>query len=106
MTELCQFNVHAPKWQLAYFVPINCHFGQIFCDMGFTFVLPIIYINFDIQTNFEVNPSQLDPNWPFYLKQSLNAQASFTKKLLLLYFSMNLFETFRIDVNMDFENAN
>ena len=44
MTELCQFNVLAQKWHLAYFVPIDGHFGQIFWDMNFKFVLPIIYI--------------------------------------------------------------
>ena len=29
MTKLCQFNVLVPKWHLAYFVPIDGHFGQI-----------------------------------------------------------------------------
>ena len=49
-----QVNVLVPKWHLTYFVPIDGHFGQI----G-RFVLPSIYINFDIQTNFEVNQTQI-----------------------------------------------
>ena len=46
----------AQKWNLAYFVPID---GQIFWDMNFKFVLPFININFDIQTKFEVNQTQI-----------------------------------------------
>ena len=59
MTEPCQFNVLAQKWHLAYFVPIDGYFGQMFSDLNFKFVLPIMYINFDIQTKFEVNQTQL-----------------------------------------------
>ena len=33
MTELCQFNVLADKWHMAFFVPIDGHFGQMF-DFG------------------------------------------------------------------------
>ena len=66
------------NWHLAYFVPINGRFGQMFWDINFKFVLPIIYINFDIiQTKFEVNQTQIGhsipkksknlPKWP-YLK--------------------------------------
>ena len=29
MTKLCPFNAHAPTWHLAYFVPIDGHFGEI-----------------------------------------------------------------------------
>ena len=29
MAKLCPFNVHAPKWNLTYLVPIDGHFGQI-----------------------------------------------------------------------------
>ena len=51
-----QVNVLVPKWHLTYFVPIDGHFGQIVrLDMDFKFVLPGIVIDFDIQTNFEVN---------------------------------------------------
>ena len=38
--------------------PIMCQLMAILgklVDMDFKFVLPCIYINFDIQTNFEVN---------------------------------------------------
>ena len=58
MTELWQFYVHAAKWHLAYLLPIDGHFGQMFSDMDFKFVLPIIQINLDIQTNFKVNRTQ------------------------------------------------
>ena len=68
MAELFLFNVHAPKWHLAYFVPIDGHFGQMFWDMDFTFILPIIYINFNIQTNFEVNRTQISYIIPKNLK--------------------------------------
>ena len=47
MTKLCPFNVYAPKWHLAYLVPIDGHFGQI-VRYGLKNLLPIIYINFDI----------------------------------------------------------
>ena len=52
MTELCPFNVNAPKWHLASFVPIDGNFGQMFGDVNFKFLLHLIYIKFDIQTNF------------------------------------------------------
>ena len=58
MTKLCQFNVQAPKRHLAYFVPIDGHFGQI-VRYGLQ-----IYINFDIKTNFEVNQTQIGHSIP------------------------------------------
>ena len=64
MTELCPFNVLAQKWHLTYFVPIYGYFGQIFWDMNFKFVLLRIYINFDIQTKFEVNQTQIGHSIP------------------------------------------
>ena len=33
-------------------------------DIDFKFVLPVIYINFDIQTNFEVNQTQIGHSIP------------------------------------------
>ena len=45
-----QVNVLVPKWHLAYFVPIDGHF--------------CIYINFDVQTNFEVNQIQISHSIP------------------------------------------
>ena len=33
-------------------------------DMGLKFVLPYIYINFDIQTNFEVNQTKIGHSIP------------------------------------------
>ena len=59
--------------------PILCQLMAIFVklvDMGFKFVLPRRYINFDIQNNFEVNQTQIGLSipkkslkWP-YLKTS------------------------------------
>ena len=42
--------------------PILCQLMAILenlLDMNFKFVFPIIYINFDIQTKFEVNQTQI-----------------------------------------------
>ena len=42
--------------------PILCQLMAILdklLDMDLTFVLPLIYINFDIQINFEVNQTQI-----------------------------------------------
>ena len=78
ITDLCPFNVNAPKWQLAYFVPTN---GQ--------FVLPSIYINFDIQTKLEVNQTQIGhsiskktpkTHQSGHISKPHFAQVSFTKK--------------------------
>ena len=58
-------------------------------DMDFKFVLPVIYINFDIQTNFEVNQTQIghsiSKNTPYnhyngHISKPHFAQVSFTKK--------------------------
>ena len=74
-----------------------------FLDMDFKFVLPLIYINFDIQTNFEILQK--------ITKMAKSQNPIFPKchsleNLLLLHFSMNLPETFRINVNMDFAHTN
>ena len=61
MTKLYPFNVHAPKW------PILCQLMEILAkllDMDVKFVLPYIYINYDIQTNFEVNQTQIGHSIP------------------------------------------
>ena len=47
--------------------PILCQLMAIsakLLDMDFKFVLPNIYINFDIQTNFEVNQTQIGHSIP------------------------------------------
>ena len=47
--------------------PILCQLMAILAkllDMDFKFVLPSIYINFDIQTNFEVNKTQIGHSIP------------------------------------------
>ena len=54
--------------------PILCQLMTILAkllDMDFKFVLPNIYINFDIQTNFEVNQTKLAILSPKILKKSL-----------------------------------
>ena len=114
MTKLCPFNAHVPKWHLAYFVPIDGHFGQI-VRYGLQFFLPDIYINFDIKTNFKVNQTQvghfIPKNTPKITKIALSQNSILRKchspkSLLLLHFSMNLSETLRINVNMDFVHTN
>ena len=70
MTKLCPFNVLVPKWHLAYFVPIMAILAKVF-DMDFKFVLPRIKINFDIQTNFEVNQIQISHSIPKNSPKSL-----------------------------------
>ena len=57
-----KFNVHVPKWHLTYFLPIDGHFGQI-----------VMYkcTNFDVQTNFEVNQTQIIHSIPINAPQNL-----------------------------------
>ena len=83
--------------------------------MDFKLVLPRIYINFDIQTKFEVNQTQIGHSIPKKLQKLTKVVISQNpilpkchspKSLLLLHLSMNLSETFRIDVNMDFAHTN
>ena len=78
--------------------------------MDFKFVLHIIYINIKGKTQLEVIWTQIDL---FGLQKSIKmaisqnailAQCQLPKSLLLLHFLMNLSQTFRIDVNMDFAN--
>ena len=75
-------------------------------DMDFKFVLACIYINFDIQTNFEVNQTHIGHSIPKntpknhyndHISKPHFTQVSFTKSLLLLHFSMNLSESFVAD---------
>ena len=47
--------------------PILCQLMAILAkllDRDFKFVLPRIYINFDVQTNFEVNQTQISHSIP------------------------------------------
>ena len=82
-------------------------------DMYFKFVLPSININFDIQTKFEVNQTQIGHSIPKKSKKkvtisqnSILPKCHSPKSILLLHFSMNFYETFRINVNMDFVHTN
>ena len=80
--------------------------------MDFKLVLPGMYINFEIQTKFEVNQTQIGhSNLKKLTKVAIPQnpilpKCHSPKSLLLLHFSMNLSETFRIDVNMDFAHTN
>ena len=72
--------------------PILCQLMTILAnllDMDFKFVFPSIYINFDTQTNFEVNQTQIShsiaKNTPKnhqsgHISKPHFAQVSFTKK--------------------------
>ena len=72
--------------------------------------------NFDKQTNFEVNRTQIgyfiSKKKPPKITKMVISQNPILpkchspKSLLHLHFSMNLSETCRIDVNMDFTNTN
>ena len=65
--------------------------------------LPCIYINFNIQTKFKSIRSKLAI---LSQRNSKTHQKCHSPKSLLLHFSMNLSETFRINVNMDFAHIN
>ena len=64
MAKLWPWEARAPKWHLASFVPIDGHFGQVFEIWTSNLFCPGIYINFDIQTKFEVNQTQIDYSIP------------------------------------------
>ena len=57
------------KVALSYFGPQDGYFGDIFWDMDFQLVLPNIHINFDIQTKFEVNQTQIGHSIPKKLQK-------------------------------------
>ena len=95
--------------------PILCQLMNILTkllDMDFKFfVLPSIYINFNIQTNLKVNQTQIGHSIPKNTPKITISKHNFSqchspKSLLLLHFSMNLSETFRINVNMDLAHTN
>ena len=95
--------------------PILCQLIAILAkllDMDFKFILRKIYINFDIQINFEVNQTQIGHSIPKNTNMMAISQNPILpnghspKSLLLLSFSMHLSETVRINVNMDFAHNN
>ena len=82
--------------------------------MDFKLVFPAFTLTV-IQTKFEVNQTQIGYSIPKKLQKLTKVAISLNpilpkchspKSLLLLHFSMNLSETFRIDVNMDFAHTN
>ena len=106
MTKLWPNNVHVTKVASGLW-PILCQLMVILSklvDMDFKFVLPSIYINFDIQT--QVSHSILK-NTPEMTKMAISQNPILPKChppkiLLLLHFSMNLTEIFRMNVNTGF----
>ena len=84
--------------------------------MDFKLVLPGIYINFDIQPSLKSiipklailsQTKKLQKLTKVAISQNpILPKCHSPKSLLLLHFSMNLSETFRIDVNMDFAHTN
>ena len=91
MTKLCPNNVLAQKWHLTYFVPIDAHFGQMFWDMNFTFVLHTIYVNFDLQTpkthsnarlKFFWRPKLKNPPWLVCAKSILTLILNVSDKFI------------------------
>ena len=113
MTKLCLFNVLVPKWYLAYFVPIDGHFGQIdryglwtsnfFCP---SLILNLIYklILKPIRPKLAILSPKINQKVTKMAisQNSILCKCHSPKSLILLHFSMNLSETFRINVNMDF----
>ena len=101
----------SPKWHLAYFVPIDGHFGQIGrYGLQICFAQHLYWLWYTNQFW-----SQSDPNWPLYPQKILLKitkmaisrnpilpMCHLPKSLLLLNFSMNLSESFRINVNWIF----
>ena len=97
--------------------PILCQLMAILAkllDMDFKFVLPRSEINFDIQTNFEVNQTKIGHYIPkntlkitkMTISQNpILPKCHSPKSLLLLHFSMNLSESSRINVNMDLHST-
>ena len=80
--------------------------------MDYEFVLPNISTDIEGQAKLEVNWTQIDhlackKNRKMAISQNpILPRCQSPKSLLLLNFSMNLSETFRNDVNMDFLNIN
>ena len=78
--------------------------------MDFKFALPLIYINVKGKIQLEVNWTQIDhfglqnPIKMAISQNAILAKCQSPKSLLLLHFFINLSETVRIDVNMDFTN--
>ena len=100
--------------------PILCQLMAILAkllDMDFKFVLLRIYINFDIHTNLILksirpklailSPKILQKLTKVAISQNpILPKCHSPKSLLLLHFSTNFSETFRINVNMDFAHTN
>ena len=79
--------------------------------MDFKFVLPTFHINFDIYklilNSIKLKLSILSPKITIMAisQNHILPKCHSPKSQLLLHFSMNLSETLRINVNMDFTNT-
>ena len=115
MAKLWPWEARAPKWHLAYFVPIDGHFGQVFeIWTSNSFCLP-----FTLTLMYKPSLKSIRPKLAILSQKKLQkltkvaisqnpilSKCHSPKSLLQLHFSMNLSETFRIDVNMDFAHTN
>ena len=103
MTELyqCKVGAKVASWPIL---------GWKLAILAIFHVLPIICINIWRQTPLEINWTQiaifilLKPPKMSISQNSILAKCQSPKSLLLLHYSMSLFETFRINVNVDFAN--
>ena len=90
--------------------PKISHLGPIPCDMDVKFFLPSFLLI--LRDKPSLSWTQIDHlslqnslKWP-YLKIPSCSSVNHQNANCLLHFFMNLYETFRIDVNMDFANTN
>ena len=115
MAKLRPWEARAPKWHLAYFVPIDGHFGQFFEIWTSNLFCPV----FTLTLIYKPSLKSIRPKLAILSQKKLQKLTKVAisqnpilpkchspKSILLLHFSMNLSETFRIDVNMDFAHTN
>ena len=115
MAKLWPWEARAPMWHLAYFVTIDGHFGQVFE----IWTLNSFCQAFTLTLMYKPSLKSIRPKLAILFQKKLQkltkvaisqnpilSKCHSPKSLLLLHFSMNLSETFRIDVNMDFAHTN
>ena len=98
----------SPKWHLAYFVPIDGHFGQIGrYGLQICFARSYKPILKSIRPKLAILSSKiLQKITKMAISQNpILPKCHSPKSLLLLHFSMNLSESYRINVNMDFAHT-
>ena len=111
----CPFNVLAKKVVSGLFCANLWPFWPNFLRYELQICLLKTYINFDIHTKFEVNQTQTGHSIPQKIQKLTKVAISQNpilhkchspKSLLLLHFLMNLSETFRINVKMNWRHIN